>query len=195
MEIKETKEQRSAVKIVFEMLYDILACYEKSGCFNYIPGTEDSDSAWSYFEGELDKVRKVPECEFLGKHDSEDYKKLGNIIDETEIFIKSYEVPGVVMRWRKINPQINYFDCAFDLIKELGKETARQLDDEGMLAVSPSSHAINARDAYFAEKAKLNAEGNLQYTEDRIFQNELLRTLAMVFDYDFFSGEDNSRVT
>lgn len=196
MELKESKDLcGGAVNIVSDMLFDILACYEASDCFNRIPGTEDTDGAWSYFEGELGKVRKELEAQFPGKRDSEDFRKLEKIINETEIFIKSCEVPGVVDRWRVINPQINYFDCVFDLINELGMETARQLNNEGRLAFIPSPYDIEARNKYFAEKAKLSSEGNLQYSETRIFQNELLRTLAMVFGKDFVSGEENSRGT
>ena len=188
------ERQSDPVKTVFGMLYDILALYESSDCFNRIPGTDDTGGAWSYFEDRLGEVRKALETKCLGKRDSEEYKKLCRIIGETEKFIKSYSVPGVVKRWRKINPQINFFDCAFDMINELGVETAQQMFREGMLEIFPGRYVIKAREMYFAEKAAQNVEGNLQYTETRLFQNELLQTLAMVFEYDFSSGND-PRVT
>lgn len=176
------------VKTVFGMLYDILALYETSNCFNCIPGTDDMDGAWEYFEGLIGNVRKKLTADLLGQRDSAEYQKLECIIDETEVFIKSYSVPGVVKRWRAINPQINFFDCVFDLIDELGMETARALNSAGRFAFFPSDFVIKARDMYFAEKAVRNVEGNLQYTETRLFQNELLQTLAMVFENDFGGG-------
>lgn len=188
------KLHNDTVKAVFGTLYDILAQYEASDCFNCIPGTNDTDGAWVHFEGLIEGVRKKLTTDFLGKRDSEEHRKLERIIDETEIFIKSYSVPGVVERWQMINPQIKFFDCVFDLIDELGMETAQALNRAGRLAFFPGEYDIKARDMYFAEKAVRNIEGNLRYTETRIFQNELLLTLAMVFEKEFGS-EDNSRVT
>ena len=190
MSAELAKELHSdSVRDVFGMLYDILAKYESSDCYNRIPGTDDTDGAWKYFEGLIGGVRKKLTADFLGKRDCDTYKKLEQIIDETEVFVKSYSVPGVVKRWRKINPQINFFDCVFDLIDELGMETARVLNRAGRFAFFPSDFIIKARDMYFAEKAVRNVEGNLQYTETRLFQNELLQTLAMVFENDF-GGEE-----
>lgn len=190
----ELSEEPSSgtVREIFGMLYDVLALYEASDCYNRIPGTNDTDGAWEYFEGLIEGVRKKLTADFLGKRDSEEHRKLERIIGETEVFVKSYSVPGVVERWRVINPQINFFDCVFDLIDELGMETARALNRAGMLAFFPSEYVIKARDMYFAEKAVRNVEGNLRYTETRLFQNELLQTLAMVFENDL-GGEDNSR--
>lgn len=183
----------NAQKIVFDMLYDILALYETSDCFNYVPGTNNSDGAWSYFEGEIGKVRKRLETEFLGRRDSTDYQKLERIINETEVFIKSYEVPGVAKRWRKINHQINFFDCSFKIIDENDMKTARLLYSEGLLYYLPSYNSIKIRNAYMLKFAK--DKDNLKYSEERIFQNELLRTLAMVFNNDFDNNDkESSRV-
>ena len=55
---------------------------------------------------------------FLGKGNCEVEEKLERVIRETEIFIRSFSVPGVVRRWREINSRINYFDCAFKLTEE-----------------------------------------------------------------------------
>lgn len=192
---KRAEELHSeAVKAVFGMLYDILALYEASDRYNYIPDTDNADGAWEYFEGLIGNVRKRLTSDLLGKRGSAEYQKLERIIDETEVFVKSCSVPGVVKRWQAINPQINFFDCVFDLIDELGMETVRELNREGRLAFFPSAYFIRARDMYFAKKVMRNVEGNLQYTETRLFQNELLQTLAMVFENDF-GGEENSRVT
>lgn len=127
------------ITTVFKKLYDILAYYESSRGFNCIPGTDNSDGAWSYFESEIDKAKNALMEKFIVKQGSEaDYQKLKKIINETEIFVKSYSVPGVVKRWREINPQINYFHCVFDILEEYGIETARQLYCEGLLNYFPT---------------------------------------------------------
>lgn len=184
------------MKAVFGMLYDILARYEESDCFSCIPGTDDLDGAWSYFEGEIGKVKKELESQFLGRHADADCQKLERIINETEVFIKSYSRPGVVKRWRRINPQINFFDCAFEIIEECGMEAARRIYREGLLDYIPSYYTVKVRNDYFATQKLANDKDNLKYSEDRIFQNELLRTLAMVFENDFNNNnEENSQIT
>lgn len=183
------------VHTIFDVLYNILSCYEASDRFNYIPGTDNSNGAWIYFEREINKVRKVLEMKFLGRRDNTDFQKLERIINETEVFIKSYSIPGVVKRWIEINPQINFFDCAFEIIEECGMETASQLYRKGVLDYLPCDYIIDARKNYFGEKALANDRDNLKYSEERIFQNELLRTLAMVFGNDFKDNYAEKRVT
>lgn len=196
LHIAERSAEKSAelnsgpVKAIFGMLYDILALYESSGGWNYIPGTENTDGAWEYFEGLIENAGKRLTVDFHGKRDDPVCQKLERIIGETKEFVKSCEVPGVVTRWREINPQINYFDCVFDLINELGMEATEQLYREGRLAIFPSDPIIEARKEYFAQKELTNTEDNSRYSEERIFQNELLRTLTMVFENDFGSEGD-----
>lgn len=150
-------------------------------------------------EAEIGRVKKALMTEGFDQCDNKDCQKLERIINETEAFIKSYSVPGVVKRWRKINPRINYFDCVFEIIRGCGMETARQLYGEGLLDYLPCDYIIKAQKVYFAQREYTNLRNNLQYSEERLFQNELLRTLAMVFDNDFNnnwepSGNNSSRV-
>lgn len=188
-EVKERKKYDdlhvASVKKIFEMLYDIFSLYDASNCYNYIPDTDDADGAWKYFEGKISEVRKTLETEFLGERSSMVYEKLNRIIEETEMFMKSYSVPGVEKRWREINPQINYFDCVFEIIETCGISTAYQLYRNGNLSYFPNSYDLRARQEYFhAVRERVNRD-NLQYSENRIFQNELLLTLTMVFANDF----------
>lgn len=41
------------------------------------------------------------------------------------------------------------------------------------------------QEKYFSEIQRKNEDGNLRYSEERIFRNELLRTLTVVFEEDF----------
>lgn len=180
-------ENTQAIREIYEMLYDILSLYETSESYNYIPDTKDMDGAWEYYEGMIDKIRKHSNSAFLGKRTTDAFIKLSNIIDETEIFVKSFSVPGVVERWREINPKINYFDCAFDLIEELGRESLEQTGAINMLAFVPTDRDFIMRDFYFYNKKLKNKAGNLQYSDERLFQDELLDTLTAIFEHDFWA--------
>ena len=86
---------------------------------------------------------------FLGEDDIKG--KLIRIVDETEQFIRSYERPGVVKRWRRINPQILFFECAFDLMEtcpDMYKKISWGLTDL-KLACYPDDTLVEARKKIF----------------------------------------------
>ena len=56
---------------------------------------------------------------------------------------------------------------------------------DAKLACYPDEKQMTDQEKYFSEIQKKNEDGNLGYSEERIFQNELLRTLALVFEEDF----------
>ena len=178
-------EIKTSIQTVYGMLWDILALYEKTDCYNRVPEGEKQVDVWEYMNDKLLEVRKYTDKLFLGK--GELSQKLHNIVDETEHFVKAYEVPGVVKRWRKINPQILFFDCAFELMEEcpdMYREISWGLTNL-KLACYPDEDLIKARKRYFAEAKRKIEESNLRYTEKRVFQNELMRTLTLVFENDF----------
>lgn len=53
------------------------------------------------------------------------------------------------------------------------------------LACYPDETLVEARKRYFATDKKKIEDRNLRYTEDRVFQNELHRTLTAVFEEEF----------
>ena len=177
------------IKEVFELLWDILSLYEESDCYNYLPGTKDSEGAWEYFDGLILNVRKKANSSFLGERDSEEYRKLNTIIDETGKFVKCFERPGVAHRWREIDPHMH---CAFKLISECGPKAFVEAVNRGMLAYIPMKEDITNRKHYFEMLKRKNDTDNLRYSETRMFQNELLETLTKVFRHDFceYARED-----
>lgn len=191
--ICEEVSDSEPVRAVYGMLRNILELYVDGECYNRLPDTDNYDGARDYFSGLIGDARKRLATEFLGRRDDEVCQKLGSIIDETETFVMSCSVPGVVERWRDINPRLNYFDCVFDIIEEEGMETARFANRLGRLAFFPSARDIKARKAYFAERATQYAGEDPQSAELRLFRDELLLTLTAVFGHDF--GEETSRVT
>ena len=180
--------REAEVREVFELLWDILSLYEESDCYNYLPGTKDNEGAWEYFDGLVLNVRKKANSLFLGERDSEEYRKLNTIIDETEKFVKCFSIPGVAMRWREINPRMHYYDCAFELIDACGPRAFVEAANRGMLAYIPTKEDVADRKRYFEALERKNDADNLRYSESRMFQNELLETLTKVFEHDFFAA-------
>lgn len=181
------------VQVIFGMLYDLLSLYAPSDGFNRVPGTEDRNGAWDHFEERVGKIRKQIVTLFPGRRESETAQKLDRILRETEIFLKSFSIPGVVPRWRAINPAINHFDCVYDLIDKLGREAAQSVHRSGSVSFAffPDESEVDERNRYFQKKQRENAEGNLQYTKERIFQMELLETLTKVFEHDFPAPQED----
>lgn len=178
-------EIRTSMKTVYGMLWEVLALYEKTDCYNKVPEGEKEADIWDYMGDKLLNVRKMIDALFLGEEELRE--KLNYIVDETEQFVRSYELPGVVKRWRRMNPRMLFFDRVFDFMEACPdeyKEISRGLT-EVKFSCYPDESLIEERKRYFAASKKKIEDGNLQYTEDRVFQDELLRTLTLVFEHDF----------
>ncbi|MBD5452326.1 MAG: hypothetical protein HDR25_06760 [Lachnospiraceae bacterium] len=187
----EKSEIRNAIKTVYQELWDVLSLLEETQFFNYVPKGEnvtehsDEDNAKIYFERRIDEIRKHVETLFL--EEPKIAKRLKVIIVETKYFITRYEMPGVVPRWKRINPQLLYFDCAFELMEkapEAYAEICRGLTGIH-LACYPDAELIANRKAYFEKIAENNRLNNTEYSEEKAFQDELLNTLTLLFEYAF----------
>lgn len=179
------KDIRTAIKVVYGKLWNLLSLYETTDCFNEVPNGEMAKNAWEYMGSKLLEVKKTVNTLFLGEETLA--IKLNEIVDETEYFVRRYEVPGVVKRWKQINPRLLYFDCAFDLMEknpEIYRTMSRGLSDLS-LSCYPDEDLIEDRKAYFNEIKRKNEEDNLQYSDVQIFLNELLHTLTFLFEEDF----------
>ena len=182
----------SRIKEVYRMLYDVLNEIDESCNFNFVPGMEkNSADAFSYYEKRIDAIRCVVNTRFLDKREVRE--KLIRIVDETECFIKSFSIPGVVRRWKEINRKITYFDVVYDICAENYKlyESVcnRKIGiEDGMLFLFdflPIEKDFEERNKYFSQIIKKVDDGNLQYSYEKIFRNELLQTLEKVFEHDF----------
>ena len=179
------KEIRKYIKTIYEMLWDILALYERSECYNVMPGGKSDIDIWDYISDRILEIRRGVDTLFLGEKKLRE--TLTNIVDETEIFVRSCEIPGVVKRWKQINPRIIFFDSACDL-----KEESPKLYQQMSLGLSnlklscyPDESFSEARKSYFEDAKEWCKEHNLKYSNELVFQKELIRTLSMVFENDF----------
>lgn len=182
--------QRERVRTVYGMLNDILWQLESSDHYNYIPGTKED--GWDHFEGELSRVEAAIQRDFLGETDVR--QRLDRIVKELRRFVKSFEVPGVSDRWLEIDPALKYFDGVFDVVEdepELYLQVARRADEaapgERVLhfAFQPTAREVLERKAYFEAVQAENEKLNNRFSEDRIFQNEVVRALELVMLHDF----------
>ena len=174
------------------MLYDVLSEIDESCNYNFVPGMEnDKANAFSYYEKRIDVIRNFVSTRFLDKRDVRE--KLVRIIGETERFVKSYSIPGVVQRWKNINKKITYFDVVYDICTEnyklylaiCNKEIEFENRTLFMFDFLPTEKDFEERTEYFSRIVKEVDDGNLQYTYEKLFRNELLATLEKVFEHDF----------
>lgn len=180
-----SKEMITPMKEIYAEIYDILASYESSDSYNFVPYTNDFDHSWEFFGNKLQNVRKKIDISFLGNQDFTD--KLNQIVSETEIFVRSYSVPGICERWQSINPNMRFFHLAFELIEE-NPEIYQKLSSEGNaigLEYYPTLDEVLEQKKYFEKINKENKQNNFRYSDEKIFQNELLNTLKLVFEKDF----------
>lgn len=180
-------ENRIGIVKVYEMLWDILSLYEETECFNKLPKGVMNIDIWDYMTERFKEVRKAVATLYLGKENIRN--RLMIIVDETESFVRLYEVPGISTRWRQINPKIMYFSCAFD-VKENDKKIYTEMRrglSYAKLDCYPDEEFCKERKEYFEKIDKSNRENNFKWSENKIFEMELLNTLTLVFENDFKS--------
>lgn len=114
--------------------------------------------------------------------------KLHNIVDEVEYFTKRYEIPGVVLRWKQINNKLLYFDVSFELLEKLGSEEFLKIQ-RGLkpfkLETALDADLIKERNEYFERYKRKCKLFDVKFSEEKLFQKELLNTLSLVFMEDF----------
>ena len=127
-------DMRQVILDIFTTLWDILSLYEISDGYNCRPDTGGLEGAEEYFDAMLESAREMANRVGTLRHGSAalyprrwQVNRLLRIIDETELFVKSYLVPGVNLRWREINPRLNYYDPVLDMVEELSPEAWRRL--------------------------------------------------------------------
>ena len=171
--------------IVYVELRKILAMYESTNCYNDIYEEDEVN----YLELKLEKIHVMVNVLF---ENTEWEEKLHNIIGEVEYFVTQCEMPGVVLRWKQINPKLIFFDCAFELKETLSEEEYLKYQ-RGLTACSlslyPDDELIEQRKIYFENEKNNVLMENATYSVEKLFEKELLRTLDMVFEQDFCSLE------
>lgn len=185
------KEIKNAVKTVYQELWDLLSLDVETEHFFKLPkGAEsvensEEDEGWNFAYGKIKEIRD--QVIVLFPDEWEIIRRLLLIVEETKCFIRNCEVPGVVTRWKQINPRLVYFDCAFEVMEtcpEAYLEMRRGLTDV-RLSCYPDKELVEKRNAYFADAKARSERNGKEYSEEQAFQKEILHTLTLLFERDF----------
>ena len=185
-----TDKIKAIIQSVYEKLREVLALYEKTDCYNTVPAGEKTQDISDYMENKLLEIRREIHASFSEYPQIKISARLTRIVNETAHFVRCYERPGVVKRWQEINSKILFFDCAFDLM-ENSPELYQEICSGSnclKLACYPDKAMEDARKKYFQDAKKKYGGEDISDIEDKAFQDELLRTLALVFKNDFGDG-------
>lgn len=183
MEYKDSARQ--IILDIFTTLWEILSLYEISDGYNCRPDTGGLEGAEEYFNAMLESAREMANRVGTLRNGSAalsprrwQVNRLLRIIDETELFVKSYSVPGVDLRWREINPRLRYYDRAFRSV-EPPPEMWYMFGDR------PTQWDLQMKERYFS-----GLESDWDSGARAHFQRELLDTLVKLFHNDFIRDPD-----
>lgn len=178
---------------VYKLLYEILFMYDASDCFNKVPDRKiEKEKEEEYFSGLIDEVQREIDCLFLFEKD-ETRTKLNTIVNDVRIFVKSYELPGVVDSWLDINPALKYFDSVFEIMesntalfeKICNRKYKCNLNGENKVVsfrFIPNEEELEQKKRYFESFNCENEKNNFKFSKERLFQNELINTLTILFE-------------
>lgn len=178
------RELNLKLEVIYEELLEIISLYELTDCYNKMPEGMNGENE-RYLKTELIRIHQMADLLFV---DKEINKKVWNIIDEVRYFTEQYERPGVVTRWKQINQNLIFYDCAFEMKQELPEKEYLQIQ-RGLspvkLATYPDAELVKERELYFLfAKSKAHKKGKL-FSEEKAFEEELIKTLFLVFNHDF----------
>lgn len=178
---RKTRRHYQCIQKVYEKMRELLALCEETDRYYTLPeGSKEQDIS-EYLENRLKDIRQEINASLS---DPQICEQLTQIADETESFVMGCEIPGVVERWRRINPDILFFDCAFDLVEKC-PDDYRQFCSGNVSAYYPDERAVAERKKYFQAAMEKYGGKDISDVEDKAFQDELLRTLELVFRNDF----------
>jgi len=180
-----TEENRKNLKEIYALFNALIGELEESENYCYIPRTVEC--GWEFYDKRLRKIREKIDQHFLWG--DEIRTKLYLIADEVEHLVKRFEVPGVVERWLQVNPCLKFYDAAYTVLERYIHEPGYGTPGVYYLPFEcsfyPTLEDFEAREAYFAELEKKNSEHNLKHSEDRWLQDELQKTLRLLFEKEF----------
>ena len=121
--------------------------------------------------------------------------RMERILDETEFFLRQYEQPGVVTRWRELNLSSGFLTAPL-IFWRRRRNLRADTDGSGQrspIEVLPRPRGSAAETGLLRGGPAAFCQEGRTYSEDAAFQDELCRTLNLVFRADF--GELWSGVT
>lgn len=181
----DMRTRHRAIEMMYTQLRSFLEEYAETDRFNLVPKGVTEDDAAQYVERRLRDIRATVIAPL--EEESDLPEKLRRIWVETEYFTKQYEVPGVVQRWKQIDPDLIFFDAAFDLMDEEPEiyDSIKMGLYPFHLNCYPDEAWVQRRKVYFSEVEERYALTGREFSEKSAFQDELCRALELVFQEDF----------
>lgn len=197
---------------VYEKLCALLSMYEETDCFHAVPEGEDEEFLNRKFR-ELDQsVNRDPtdmDEKALGV-----MGRLKQIMWDVGIFVANAKCNPqmAVLRLESANWQLIYFDEIFDLMEEYpetykemlverklqkelelrkmrmlpaNEEEIKELREFFANTAVPSEKFIAERNAYFEKIIERNEQDHVTWSKKRMFQEELLNTMKLLFERNF----------
>lgn len=166
--------------VIFEMRNLLEEC-ESSNFYQSIP--KSSIDGFDFYQERIDYVEKI--IQYISYGDDNLQSILSRLLRETEIFMKSYEPTGVVDRWKEYNPNIDYFDVAYDLYETSPDVYQSVLNSKVMnFKVNVTSESLNQRKKYFDNFDKDGRVNNLKYDRNTILNKEIVKTFLEISNLD-----------
>ncbi len=134
-----------------------------------------------YYCKQVDKISK--QIYDLFWDDEYTRKVLLQLCDDLKVIISYSSMPGTPDYWEEINPKIRYFDPVYYFIEnepELYKEICANPSKKAIFRFIPSEKDIQKQREYFVKYNEMKNK-NVDITEEKLYKNELLETLNLIF--------------
>ena len=166
------------VKAVYSSLIKLISEYSLSDCFNRTP--DDSD-ALLYYRRKVDRIESM--VKQIHGHDAL-VDDLLSLVKDIKRMICTCDFPGVPKLWYVINPNLRFYTVGFAIISE-APEFYHKLKNGGTcftLEYYPEESELEQCYEYFSELYKENEENNFHYNSSDFFQEELIKTIKLLFE-------------
>ena len=179
----------SDIDYIFGLMNGVLYDLEVSSYYSYKPGTDEN--GYDFYDMSIQYIRKEIDKFFWGKKAKRE--KLYRLLEELEIFVKSYSRPGVPKRWQEANPKLRFYDCVFDF-KEYSPHTYEQIKNGSLKTCDgqeisfcfyPSESECKERREYLEKLIENEHRKNGKVSYDRFYQNEVIVAFQRVFEMEF----------
>lgn len=168
------KETEAFVDFVIEEARRLIHLAESTDHFTRFPHTKID--CGDYFKSQIDKLLEQAYNEYVPFPVS---LKLEQLLNDVGYYMTCCEFPGVSRRCLKINPMLEYFDCAYDLYED---PEIRPLlfNSRYNPQVIVTDQRLAKRNEYFARKRQEFEEAGIEFSVEKAFYKEANDTFELM---------------
>lgn len=185
-----TEIEKNGVRKVYVCMLAFLDLFEDTKGFDCLPKGV-SGKLEDFLDPQIDEIQMLidsfAEMESEGRKVKKIviYSKLQYILDEIKFFVHDWEVPGVVRRWRQINPSIDFYSCERELRAGINREFYHNTADVIGIVKNLDDELIGLRKKYYNRIQEKQMQKNRTALGVDMFGEELRKTMELVFRNDF----------